>query len=62
VIDMPYVNVKVVGKLSYQQKQEIVKGITDLLQKVANKKPETTNVHIEEVDAENWANAGKLLK
>ncbi len=34
---------------------------TDLLQKVANKKPETTNVHIEEVSAENWAVNGKLL-
>lgn len=59
---MPYVNVKLVGKLTHGQKQEIAKGITEILQKVANKKPETTNVHIEEVDAENWAVAGKLLK
>lgn len=58
---MPYVNVKLVGKLTKEQKEQIAKGITELLLKVAGKKPETTNIQIEEVISENWATAGKLL-
>ncbi len=58
---MPYVNVKVAGKLSKQQKQKIAEGITKVLQEVANKPPEATYIVIEEVDRDNWAKGGKLL-
>jgi 4-oxalocrotonate tautomerase len=58
---MPYVNVKLIGPLTRIQKEEIAKGITDLLQKVAGKNPKSTNVYIEEVKAENWSTEGKLL-
>ncbi len=58
---MPYVNVKVAGKLSKEQKQQIVEGITKLLQDVAGKSPESTYVVIEEIDRDNWGKGGKLL-
>lgn len=58
---MPYVNIKVAGKLTKEQKQKIVEGITKLLEEVANKPPQSTYVVIDEVDRENWAKGGKLL-
>ncbi len=58
---MPYVNVKVAGKLSKEQKEKIVEGITKVLEEVANKPPSATYIVIDEVDRENWAKAGKLL-
>ena len=58
---MPYVNVKVAGKLTKEQKEKIVEGITKLLEEVANKSPQSTYVVIDEIDRENWGKAGKLL-
>ncbi len=58
---MPYVNVKVAGKLTTEQKQKIAAGITELLLNVAGKPPEATYITIDELDRENWAKAGKLL-
>ena len=58
---MPYVEVKLLGKLSKEQKAEIAKGITDVLYRVANKAPDHTYVVIQEVDRENWAQAGILF-
>ncbi len=58
---MPYVNVKVAGELTKEQKQKIVEGITKVLQEVANKPPEATYIVIEEISRDNWGKAGKLL-
>jgi len=58
---MPYVNVKVAGELSKEQKRKIVEGITKLLEEVANKPPSATYVVIEEVKRDDWGKGGKLL-
>ena len=58
---MPYVNVKVAGKLTKEQKEKIAEGITKVLEEVANKPPSSTYIVIEEVDRDNWAKGGKLL-
>ncbi len=58
---MPYVNVKLLGTLSVEQKRELVKRITDDLREVAGKPPEATYVVIEEVPRENWAKGGVLF-
>ena len=58
---MPYVNVKVAGQLTKEQKKKIAQGITKLLEEVAGKPPSATYVVIEVVEKENWAVAGKLL-
>ncbi|WP_457639771.1 tautomerase family protein [Persephonella sp.] len=58
---MPYVNVKVAGSLTKEQKKQIVEGITKLLEEVAGKPPSATYVVIEEIDRDNWGKGGKLL-
>ncbi len=58
---MPYVNVKVAGKLTKEQKEKLAEGITKVLEEVANKPPSATYIVIEEVDRDNWAKGGKLL-
>ena len=58
---MPYINVRVAGTLTRKQKEEIVDGITRVMQQVAGKPPEATYITIDEVDRGNWAKSGKLL-
>ena len=58
---MPYINVKLAGKLDKTQKQEIAKEITDVMQRVANKPASYTNIVFEEVESEDWAIGGNLL-
>lgn len=61
---MPYVNIKVTGGAeapTAQQKEELIEGVTHLLQKVLNKNPETTVVIIDEVDMDNWGIGGKTV-
>jgi 4-oxalocrotonate tautomerase len=58
---MPYVNVKVAGTLTGDQKRKIAEGITRVLEEVANKAPSATHVVIDEIEKENWAKGGKLL-
>ena len=59
---MPYVNIKVTKEgVTSQQKSELIKGVTELLQKVLNKNPTTTVVVIDEVDTDNWGIAGEQV-
>ncbi|MCB1173113.1 MAG: 4-oxalocrotonate tautomerase family protein [Leptospiraceae bacterium] len=58
---MPYINVKVAGQLTKEQKQEIASRITTVMQEVAGKPPEATYIVIDEVSRENWAKKGQLL-
>jgi len=58
---MPYIEVKVAGELTPDQKREIVKEITATMEKVAGKPPESTYVVIQNMGRDNWAKSGKLL-
>ena len=58
---MPYINVKLAGKLDKTQKQEIAKEITDVMQRIANKPASHTYIVFEEVESEDWAIGGNLL-
>ncbi|MBS3777779.1 MAG: 4-oxalocrotonate tautomerase family protein [Candidatus Thermoplasmatota archaeon] len=58
---MPVVNVKLVGKLSEEQKAEIADQFTKTLEDVAGKPPKYVYVVFDEVERENWAMAGKLF-
>jgi 4-oxalocrotonate tautomerase len=54
-ITMPYVNIRVTNEgVSAAQKQQLIEGATDLLQRVLNKDPATTFVIIDEVETDNW--------
>ncbi|KLN60970.1 tautomerase [Kiloniella spongiae] len=62
---MPYVNIKVTKEggpegagPSSEQKAELIKGVTELLEKVLHKNPATTFVVIDEVALEDWGIGG----
>ena len=58
---MPYINLKVLGKLSKEQKEKIAKQFSDTLLEVANKPKDSLYLVIDEVAGENWAKGDKLL-
>ena len=49
---MPYVKIEITDGATTEQKLELYKGVTDLLVKVLNKKPEYTFIVIEEVEGD----------
>ncbi|HEB49233.1 MAG TPA: 4-oxalocrotonate tautomerase family protein [Desulfobulbus sp.] len=58
---MPYVNIRVAGKLSRKQKKKIARGVTDVISRVADKPRETIIIFIDEDSRENVASGGVLL-
>jgi 4-oxalocrotonate tautomerase len=58
---MPYVNIKLAGSLSREQKQKIAEEVTEVLERVAHKPRSYTYITFDEVAEENWAVAGQLL-
>lgn len=60
-VEMPYINVKVAGKLTQKQRKEIVKDITDTMLKVAGKPASSTYVQIDEIPRNQWGVGGKML-
>ena len=61
-INMPFVNIKITKEnVTSLQKAQLIKGVTELLQKVLNKNKATTFVIIDEVETDNWGIAGKQV-
>lgn len=58
---MPYINLKLVGKLSREQKEKIARKFSDALLEVAGKSKESTYLVIDEVAGENWAQGDKFF-
>ncbi|MFP4393124.1 MAG: 2-hydroxymuconate tautomerase family protein [Desulfohalobiaceae bacterium] len=59
---MPYVNIKITKEgCSAEQKQELIRGATKLLQDTLGKNPATTVVVIEEVETDNWGIGGQSV-
>lgn len=59
---MPYVNIKITRTgVTPEQKAELIKGATELLQRVLNKNPATTVVIIDEVETDNWGVGGESV-
>ncbi len=58
---MPFINLKIIGKLTKDQKATIAKEFSDTLLKVAKKPKEQTFLLIDEVSAENWAQGEKFF-
>lgn len=52
---MPYINLKLVGKLTKEQKKKIAGEFSETLLKVAGKPKESLYLVIDEVSGENWA-------
>ncbi len=58
---MPYVNIRIAGTLSREQKKKIAEEVTDTLERVAHKPKSYTYIAFDELPIENWAIAGELL-
>lgn len=57
---MPYVNIKITNEaVSKEQKAQLIKGTTNLLNQVLGKNPATTVIVIDEVEMENWGIGGE---
>jgi len=59
---MPYVNIRLAGKLDKKQKEEICRGVTDVIAEVANKPKDSILIFIDEDQHENIGVGGKLLQ
>ena len=58
---MPYVNIRVAGTLTRDQKAKIADEVTDTLHRIANKPKEAVLIFIDEVSPENIAKVGTLI-
>jgi len=59
---MPYVNIRITREgATPEQKAELIRGATELLQRVLHKNPATTVVVIDEVDTDSWGIAGESV-
>ena len=58
---MPYISLRVAGKLSRQQKTAIAKEFADTLERIAGKPKDATYLVFDEVEKENWAKGENLL-
>ena len=59
---MPYVKIEVTREgVTKQQKQQIIKGVTEVITNTLNKDPHLTHVVIQEVDLDDWGYAGEQV-
>lgn len=58
---MPYVNIKVAGKISKEEKKKLIEGTAELLKEVLNKPYDATYTTIEEVDPDNWGKGKETI-
>lgn len=60
---MPYVNIKVTDEgVTKEQKRDLIRGVTSLLETVLDKDPSTTHVVIDEVGLDNWGLGGLQVR
>ncbi|HMC12792.1 MAG TPA: 4-oxalocrotonate tautomerase family protein [Gallionellaceae bacterium] len=57
---MPYVNIRIAGILSREQKARIAEEITGTLERIAHKSKSYSYIAFDELPEENWTIAGKL--
>nr|WP_294794693.1 4-oxalocrotonate tautomerase family protein [uncultured Mucilaginibacter sp.] len=56
---MPYIKIEVTREgVTREQKQKIIKGVTDLISDTLNKDPHLTHVVIQEIELDDWGYAG----
>jgi len=58
---MPYVNIRIAGTLTHEQREKIAAEITDTLERIAHKPKSYTYIAFDELPDDKWAIAGKLL-
>jgi 4-oxalocrotonate tautomerase len=59
---MPMINLRITqGESTVAQKAQVIEEMTEVLQRVMGKNPETTIVIIDEVETDNWGIGGKTV-
>lgn len=59
---MPYVKIEVTREgVTREQKQSLIKGVTELITNVLNKDPQLTHVVIQEIELDDWGFAGEQV-
>lgn len=59
---MPYVKIELTREgVTREQKQQLIKGVTDLITNVLNKDPHLTHVVLQEVALDDWGYAGEQV-
>jgi 4-oxalocrotonate tautomerase len=59
---MPYVKIEVTREgVTREQKQQLIKGVTDVITNVLNKDPHLTHVVIQEIALDDWGYAGEQV-
>ena len=59
---MPFVNIKITPDgATKEKKAQLIAGVTQLLQDLLDKNPQTTVVVIDEVDTDNWGIGGESV-
>ena len=59
---MPYVNIRITSEgATAEQKADLIRGVTRLLQDILGKNPATTVVTIDEVETDNWGIGGETV-
>jgi 4-oxalocrotonate tautomerase len=59
---MPYIKIEVTREgVTREQKQALIKGVTNLITEILNKDPHLTHVVIQEVDLDDWGYAGEQV-
>jgi len=59
---MPLINIRLARRdepTTTEQKAALIAGVTQLMQQVLDKRPETVTVIIDEVDPQNWGQGGE---
>ncbi|WP_339466394.1 MULTISPECIES: tautomerase family protein [unclassified Pseudomonas] len=56
---MPFISVRITRDgVTKEQKAQVIKEITQTMERVLNKDPKLTHIVIEEVETDNWGYAG----
>lgn len=56
---MPFVSIRITREgTTAEQKAQVIKEVTETLERVLHKPPEWTHIAIEEVDTDNWGFGG----
>ncbi|MCD9014881.1 tautomerase family protein [Parachryseolinea silvisoli] len=59
---MPYIKIELTREgVTRKQKQQLIKGVTDLVTDVLNKDPHLTHVVIQEINLDDWGYAGEQV-
>ncbi len=59
---MPYIKIELTREgVTRNQKQQLIKGVTDLITDVLNKDPHLTHVVIQEIGLDDWGYAGEQV-